>query len=66
MKRNTKIARNDGAFSNGDGIDICICSRRTRYVAAKCRAFDQRTTDSVAEKSIMTFTLKAAHCNSNW
>ena len=25
------------------------CSRRTRYVAAKCRAFDQRTTDSVAE-----------------
>ncbi len=50
MKRNTKIATgNDGAFSNGDGIDICICSRRTWYVAAKCRAFDQRTTDSVAE-----------------
>lgn len=31
---------NDGVFSNGDGIDICICLW-IWYVAVKCCVFDQ-------------------------
>ncbi len=65
MKRNTKIAGNDGAFSNGDGIDICICSRRTRYVAANAAPLTSEQ-QTAWQKIHNDFTLKAAHCNSNW
>lgn len=32
---------NDGVFSNGDGIDICICLWWIWYVVVKCCVFDQ-------------------------